>query len=368
MPRAITVGLVLTLLAGSSPSRALVDEDAVLELFAGLPERFVLEESSETSPLAAVGEPITFRVRSLGPVAGGEAGSVYARATVSVRAMVNAEAAKAEVKRRLAEADPDIGLTYAWDLVTSRDRSVVHLHADCTLSESIFRQVAARLQADTEAEEESFSCRCGGGCRSAAVAPAHSAPVALPRVRPLDEEWEDYDNRLDPSGSWESDIGELSLMHYANGLSFSYLAVFGPAAHICEGAGVAGLVGTDRYEYGDDQGTVAFVISDRAMRMELNEGIASFCGVGWPGESFSIGRHRPPTRCEVRAARSYFHVTDHVEQERRGAYVIRGDEVEAVAVDLSISEEMVLARFVGEQITTVGLLRLEDLACARPLR
>jgi hypothetical protein len=152
-------------------------------------------------------------------------------------------------------------------------------------------------------------------------------------------------------------------MHHASGLSFSYLAVFGPSAHICEGAGVAGLVGRDRYDYVNEQGTIAFVVSDRAVRLELIEGIAAFCGAGWPGDSFSIERHEPPTRCEVTAERAYFHVTDGLQPERRGAFIIRGDQVETVPVELSFAEKMVLGRFIRPQTAAVGLLRLDDLAC-----
>jgi hypothetical protein len=364
----VIVGAAVVLLAGISLARALESED-VLRLLAGLPEAFIVEGTSEIAAPAPAGEPgRIFRIRSLRPLEETDSGALYAKLSLAAWEVGDADAAKAEVKRRLAAADPDTGLTYAWDFFTSRDDSVIHLHADCTVSEDLFLLVSTRLRKEKRVDglhaEESFSCRCGGGCGPAAVEPpAAEVPLGLPRVRPLAEDWEDYDNRLDPSGAWESDIGELSLMHHASGLSFSYLAVFAPSAHICEGAGVAGLVGRDRYEYVDEQGTIAFVVSDRAVRLELTEGIAPFCGAGWPGDSFSIERHKPPSRCEVTAERAYFHVTDHLQPERRGAFIVRGDQVETVHVELSFAERMVLGRFVRPQTAAVGLLRLDDLAC-----
>jgi hypothetical protein len=44
-------------------------------------------------------------------------------------------------------------------------------------------------------------------------------------------------------------------------LSFSYSAVFGGTAHLCDGVGVAGLVATGEYHYVDEQGAVAFIVS-----------------------------------------------------------------------------------------------------------
>jgi len=90
------------------------------------------------------------------------------------------------------------------------------------------------------------------------------------------------DNTIDPSGTWESQIGTLSVLQYGNTLSFSYSSVFGPTAHFCLGAGVAGLVGRNRYEYEDEQGTVAFILTEDRVAMETVTGIASFCGAGWP--------------------------------------------------------------------------------------
>lgn len=358
--------LAVLLFAGRGASAAVLPgETEVLALFAGLAERFVVEGIEEVGPSRV------YRLRSADPSERGTAGPLYSRASLTISTARDGGNAEAEIERRLAEADPDVGLSYAWDLVTAADDQLVHLHADCTFSEKSFLELARAVLRTATAQSvvypKSFWCRCGGGCRSGApVSPEPRELRALPRVkRAADDEDDDeeYDNRLDPSGAWTGRGGELALMHYADGLSFSYLSAFGPTAHICEGAGVAGLVGTDRYEYEDEQGTVAFVITENDVRLEVVDGIASFCGAGWAGDRFTTEGFEPPGECTVTAARSHFHVTDTVDRERRPAYVVRGDRVEVAPARHTGDEEWLLARFVGEQTTEVGLLARGDLEC-----
>lgn len=177
---------------------------------------------------------------------------------------------------------------------------------------------------------------------------------------------DELDNAVDPSGTWESPIGTLSLLQYADTLSFSYAAVFGPTAHLCLGAGVAGLVGKNRYEFEDEQGTVAFVVAEERVEMRTVDGIASFCGAGWPGDVLPGDGFRPPAVCTVAVDRAVFHVVDHVDPEPRRAYVIAGDRVDVVPAPHDPDGEWLLARFAGETLTTVGLLEVGDLRCVAP--
>ncbi len=177
---------------------------------------------------------------------------------------------------------------------------------------------------------------------------------------------DELDNAVDPSGTWESRIGTLSLLQYADTLSFSYVAVFGPTAHLCSGAGVAGLVGRNRYEFEDQQGTVAFTVAADRVEMRTVDGIASFCGAGWPGDVFPSDGFRPPAVCTVAVEQAVFHVVDHIEPEPRRASVIAGDRVEVVSAPHDPDGEWLLARFAGETLTTVGLLRAGDLRFVAP--
>jgi len=168
---------------------------------------------------------------------------------------------------------------------------------------------------------------------------------------------------LDPSGSWRSEIGELSLMLAGDALSFSYAAVFGETAHTCDGAGVAGLDGDGRWVWLDDSGTVELVADEDGLRLRVVDGIASFCGAGFSGDTFHRSSHRPPQGCAVGVERSHFHVVDPFDPAPRRGYVVRSDRVEVAPTRNLDLGGFVLARFVGPRSTTAGLLRREDLSC-----
>ena len=362
--RPTPIALVALLACGTAAAAGLLGEEReVLDLFAGLSPVFVID-AAETDEAGRL-----YRVRSAEPTGRTSAGAVYLRATLTVSSHDEAEAASAAVERRLAEADPDTGLSYAWDYVAAAGDSLVHLHAPCTFSEESFRTVAEALaqKLSSTGMQAAFWCRCGSGCRAPApFSPGPAQPIRLPPVRrPAGVEEGDYDNRLDPSGAWVSAIGELSLVHQANRLAFSYLAVFGPGAHICEGAGVAGLVGRDRYEYVDEQGTVAFDLAETEVRMRAVDGIASFCGAGWPGDRFTTERFRPPTRCVVATEHSHFHVVDTVDTERTHATVGQGSPVEVVPARHTGDQEWWLGRYTGPLGSRLGLLARGDVSCSR---
>ena len=83
---------------------------------------------------------------------------------------------------------------------------------------------------------------------------------------------------VDPSGQWKGMHGVLSLMLTGDALSFSYSAVFGATAHLCDGVGVAGLVADGEYHYVDEQGTVAFIVSAQGVKMRTVKGSLRFAG------------------------------------------------------------------------------------------
>lgn len=167
----------------------------------------------------------------------------------------------------------------------------------------------------------------------------------------------------DPTGLWKGPQGNLALALAGDTLAFSYVSVFGEAAHICEGGGVAVRAGEGRYEYEDEEGTVAFLIGQEGVRLEMAEGIPSFCGANWPGEKFPREGFTPPRSCAITAARAYFHTPGPLPPLRGRAYVVAGDPVEVMPVDQTGENGWVLARFKGPKRATVGLLRETDLAC-----
>lgn len=167
----------------------------------------------------------------------------------------------------------------------------------------------------------------------------------------------------DPSGVWESEQGSLSLMLAGEDLAFSYTAVFGAAAHICEGAGVAKLAADGSYIFRDNQGSVVFLVTADEIRLQPGDGVASFCGANWPGDRFKRDKFKPARTCRVTAARACFFNVGVMPPPQSRAYVIVGDMVETVPVQDTQGKDWVLARFKGAGNVTAGFLRLADLNC-----
>ncbi len=176
------------------------------------------------------------------------------------------------------------------------------------------------------------------------------------------------DNRgFDPSGVWMGLHGPLALMRAGDTLSFSYSAVFGATAHMCDGIGVAGFVGDGRWEYRDDQGTVVFTTKNGTVTMQVVDGIASFCGANWPGETFSSDSWKPAYRCRVTVPKAHFFVVGTLPSDQRPGYVLQGDWVEAIDLVNESSAAWLLVRFVGKGRTTAGLLERDALECQEGL-
>jgi hypothetical protein len=169
----------------------------------------------------------------------------------------------------------------------------------------------------------------------------------------------------DPSGVWESGIGSLSLMLAGNELAFSYTAVFGPTAHICEGTGIARRVADGSFVYQDDQGSVIFLVTEDEIRLQPGDGIIGFCGANWPGDAFKRDKFKPAASCRVTAARAYFHAVGPIPPLQGRAYVISGDLVETIPLQETLAKDWVLARFKGPKSITAGCLRRTDLSCEK---
>jgi hypothetical protein len=148
-------------------------------------------------------------------------------------------------------------------------------------------------------------------------------------------------------------------------LSFSYSAVFGATAHLCDGVGVAGLVADNEYHYVDEQGTVAFIIGENGLKMQTIKGIPSFCGANWPGEEFTREGYESVGRCRVADAKAHFYVVRPPPPLKRKAYVLKEDRVEVVPACFEGGDAWVLARFTGAKATTVGLLQKNALDCLK---
>jgi hypothetical protein len=168
---------------------------------------------------------------------------------------------------------------------------------------------------------------------------------------------------IDPSGQWQGLHGVLSLMLNGDALSFSYSAVFGATAHLCDGVGVAGQVANGQYHYADGQGTVAFIVTGEGVKMRTVSGIASFCGANWPGDEFTSQGYKSLQGCTVSDPKAYFHAVMRAPPTRQQAYVLKGDRVEVVPACFEGGDAWVMARFQGSRGATIGLLKKEALDC-----
>jgi hypothetical protein len=203
----------------------------------------------------------------------------------------------------------------------------------------------------------------GGTAEASPEAPFPSGDQAAAEdPSPADSEPAD-DRGFDPSGYWQGRHGPLVLMRAGDTLSFSYSAVFGATAHMCDGIGVAGFAGDGRWDYVDEEGTVTFTTRDDRVTMVTTDGIASFCGAYWPGDSFERAGWHAPFRCRVTEERAHFLVVGSLPPSRRPGYVVKGDQVEAWNLVNESSPAWLLARFVGPTRTTAGLLERDALEC-----
>ena len=165
----------------------------------------------------------------------------------------------------------------------------------------------------------------------------------------------------DPSGRYHSEEGELSIMLGDGELHFSFFAVFGATAHICDGAGIARKTTGNSYHYKDTEGVIAFDLRSDGIQMATIDGIASFCGAGWTGDFFANESREAPTVSTVQTDKSYFYSIHTSPHERTSSYVIRGDAVETLPASHGGSDNYVLARFKGASTTTIGLLQASTL-------
>lgn len=171
------------------------------------------------------------------------------------------------------------------------------------------------------------------------------------------------DRGFDPTGVWVGPHGPLTLMRGGDTLSFSYSSVFGATAHICDGIGVAGFVGNGEWNYVDEQGTVTFTTRNGRVTMQTTDGIASFCGANWQGDSFGKDSWKPAYRCKVIVPKARFYVVTTLPPPTRKAYLLKGDTVEALDLVNESSVAWLLTRYIGKKQTTAGLLERDALEC-----
>ncbi len=171
-----TAALAVVVLTAGAAAETIVGTDLkAAELVAGPPWSFevTVEPASEGDDGPA---PITrYRFQSTTPNTRTAPGDVYLRAELTALKHGDASSAEAAFDDLLAGADPDTGLSYAWDQLLLSDALIYRLHAECTFSEENFQRMAERLERAVRlrigADLRVAGCRCGGGCREVPAAP-----------------------------------------------------------------------------------------------------------------------------------------------------------------------------------------------------
>ncbi len=91
---------------------------------------------------------------------------------LEIIAFASKKRAEKALREKYSSADPDMGLSYAWDFIAVQNMYLYHLHADCMLAESHFISATDALNEILTAADlfqknnnSAFFCRCGGPCR-----------------------------------------------------------------------------------------------------------------------------------------------------------------------------------------------------------
>ncbi len=177
-PRVLSVALAIAfgLAAGAAAETVAGTDLEAAELVADLPWTFEVTVEPITEEAAV--KTTRYRFKSTAPIRKTAAGAMYLR--VQITALEHADDASAEVafEELLAGADPNIGLSYAWDRVLLSGSLVYRLHAGCIFSEKNFKLMAERVEGAvrrrTASDLRIVACWCGGGCREV---PAVEAPA-----------------------------------------------------------------------------------------------------------------------------------------------------------------------------------------------
>ncbi len=180
-PRVLSVALAIAFgLAAGAAAETIVGTDLeAAELVADLPWAFEVTVEPATDETAV--RTTRYRFRSTAPVEKTAAGSIYLRANLTALEHADASSAEAAFEELLAGADPNIGLSYAWDKLLLSGVLIYRLHAGCIFSEGNFRRMAERLEGAVRrrkgADLREADCRCGGDCREVSAAPPPSGGV-----------------------------------------------------------------------------------------------------------------------------------------------------------------------------------------------
>lgn len=93
---------------------------------------------------------------------------IFLKITLEIKEFDTMESARKNLIELSSKVDPDMGISYAWDLVAGKEKLLYHLHADCSLSQKNFELLIHNfnqiLYPVASSQPSALFCRCGGGC------------------------------------------------------------------------------------------------------------------------------------------------------------------------------------------------------------
>lgn len=172
-----TAALAFVLAAGAAAETIAGTDLEAAGLVADLPWAFEVTVEPATEDAEVRTTRCCFK--STAPIRRTEAGAEYLRVDLRVLEHENAGSAEAAFEELLADADPNIGLSYAWDRVLLSGALIYRLHAGCLFSEGNFQRIAEWLEEAvrrrTGSDLRVVACWCGSGCEELSAVHAPSA-------------------------------------------------------------------------------------------------------------------------------------------------------------------------------------------------
>jgi hypothetical protein len=168
----------------------------------------------------------------------------------------------------------------------------------------------------------------------------------------------------DRSGEYTSTIGTISLMEGTNELVFSYSAAAGDPGneHQCDWTATARRQDARHFLLQDELTTLR--ITWEAARVSFRTEAGGECGAGLGDDDFPVRTLKPPRTCTVAVDRAHFYVATASPEQPSAAYVVKGDRVDVLPSQSGDSyKTFFIARFRSPSKTTIGMLRIADLAC-----
>jgi hypothetical protein len=107
----------------------------------------------------------TYACRSVAPISSEPGPKTFLHFALTTRTFEDGPAAASAFDAIAAKANHNTGLSYAWDWVAVRERTLFHLQAPCLFSRANFEVLISNARSALGGSPiQVLKCACGGGC------------------------------------------------------------------------------------------------------------------------------------------------------------------------------------------------------------